>query len=297
MNKPKVVVVLGQTATGKSDIGVMLAKKFNGEIISADSRQVYKGLDIGSGKITKKEMLGVPHHLLDVVSPKSNFTVVQFKKKAQKVIKDILKRGKLPIIVGGTAFYIDALIYDLDFPEVKENKSLRKKLEAFTTEELFVKLEKLDKNRAEQIDKHNKIRLIRALEIIDTLGKIPKVTKNSPYDVLKIGLVLPKEDLHENIHKRLFSRMKKGMLSEVKKIHENGVSWKKLESLGLEYRYLALYLQGKIKKDEMLQKLETEIKQFSKRQMTWFKKDTSTIWLKPTETSKLVKTIKTFLKN
>ena len=180
--RPKIIVVLGQTASGKSEFAVKLAKKFNppvgGEIISADSRQVYKGLDIGSGKIIKKEMKGVPHHLLDITSPKRTFTVYQYQKLAKKALKDIIKRGKIPIICGGTGLYIDSIIYGIKFPEVPPNPKLRKKLEKRTTEELFKQLQKLDPRRAQNIDKYNRRRLIRALEIIITTSK-PVPTLNN----------------------------------------------------------------------------------------------------------------------
>ena len=163
--KPKILVILGPTATGKSGMAVRLAKKFNGEIISADSRQVYKGLDIGSGKITEKEMLGVAHHLLDIANPKRKFSVTDFKEKAEKTIEDILKRSRLPIICGGTGFYIQALVDNLILPEVAPNLSLRKKLEKKTPAELFEILKKLDPKRADSIERQNPRRLIRAIEI------------------------------------------------------------------------------------------------------------------------------------
>ena len=173
--KPKIIVILGQTSTGKSDFAVKIAKLYNGEIISADSRQVYKNMDLGSGKITKKEMEGVPHHLLSVVSPRKVFTVADFKKQADKKIKEILKTGKVPIICGGTGFYVDAVLNDVVLPEVKANKKLRDELEKEKVEKLYDKLKKLDPVRAENIDKYNKVRLIRALEIIATLGIVPEI--------------------------------------------------------------------------------------------------------------------------
>src|SRR3989344_1677449 len=190
ISKPKIIVILGQTASGKSELAVKLAKKINGEIISADSRQVYKGLNIGSGKITKKEMRGIRHHLLDVTNPKRTFTVSQYQKLAKKAIQKILNKGKTPIICGGTGLYIDALIYDYYLPEVAPQLKLRKKLEKLSTEELFKKLQKLDFHRAKNIDKNNRRRLIRALEIVLITGKtVPKLKeRESGFDVLKIGI-------------------------------------------------------------------------------------------------------------
>ena len=171
--KTKLLIILGPTASGKSDLAVQLAKKYNGEIISADSRQVYKGLNIGTGKITKKEMSGIKHHLLDVTDPKKVFTVSQFKTLVEIAIADISSRGKLPIICGGTGFYIQAVVDNIILPEVPPNKKLREKLNKKTTTELFEILKKLDNERAKNIDAKNPRRLIRAIEIAEKLGKVP----------------------------------------------------------------------------------------------------------------------------
>ena len=299
---PKIIVILGQTATGKSDLSVKIAKKFNGEIISADSRQVYKGLDIGSGKITKREMQGVPHHLLDVANPKRQFSIAQYKKLADKKIEEIHKPvqsralHRLPIVVGGTGFYIQAIVDGLVLPEVKPNNKLRKELEKKSSKELFEILKKLDSSRAKNIEKDNPRRLIRAIEIAKELGKVPKLKTDSRYEVLQIGLKLPEDKLKENIHKRLISRMKKGMVKEVERLHSDGLSWKRLESLGLEYRFLAQHLQDKISKQEMLEKIETESWQFAKRQMRWFKRDPRIKWFSPSEVGKVEREIKKFIK-
>lgn len=305
MNKEKIIIILGQTSTGKSDFAVEIAKQINGEIISADSRQVYKGMNLGTGKITKKEMRGIKHYLLDVISPSKVFSVSDFQKLANKKIEEILKKNKIPIICGGTGFYIDTLINKTIFPEVKPNKKLRNELGKKTTQELFQILEGLDKTRSENIDRNNKVRLIRAIEIAKTLGYIPspkqdlglRITERS---VLEIGLTLPPEVLKERIKTRLLSRIKKGMIKEIKDLHEKEkVSWKRLESLGLEYRYVSYFLQGKLKKDEMIEKLNTEIWHFAKRQNTWFKRDKNILWINPLKKSdkqKAVKEIKKFLK-
>ncbi len=277
--KPKIVVICGPTAVGKSDFAVEYALKHNGEIISADSRQVYKGLDIGSGKITKNEMRGIPHHLLDVANPKKIFTVSDFQKLGNKVIQKILEKKKLPIICGGTGFYIDALVTGMILPEVKPNKELRMKIQALSIEKLFKMLQKLDPIRAKTIDKQNKVRLIRAIEISKALGSVPVMSKKSPFNVKYIGLTLPPEKLKERIKVRLLKRLS-GMIREVKQLHSNGVSWKRLESLGLEYKYLARFLQSKISKSEMIESLLREICQYAKRQMTWFKRNKEISWKK-----------------
>lgn len=299
----KLIVVLGQTATGKSDFAVQIAKEVGGEIISADSRQVYKGLDIGSGKITKREMKGVSHHLLNVASPKKVFTVADYTKLANKKIKEIYSRGNTPIVCGGTGFYIDSLTSGQTLPEVPPNKELRKNLEALPKESLLKILKKLDKNRAETIDKNNPVRLIRAIEIATAIGKVPKLGVGPliPYDVLYVGLALPDEVLKNNIYYRLLFRIKKGMVKEVKDLHEKTkISWKRMEDLGLEYRYCALYLQNKITKKEMLEKLNTEIWHYAKRQKTWFKRNKKITWIDPREIhekAKVVRKVKEFLKN
>lgn len=268
----KIIVICGPTATGKSDYAVSLAKKINGEIISADSRQVYKGLDIGSGKITKKEMQNVPHHMLDIASPKRIYTVAQYKKYGTLAIKKIISKGKIPIIVGGTGLYIDALIYDTSFPEVKPNKKLREQLSKKTLEELQNILKKLDKKRYSSIDNQNAVRLIRAIEIASHLGNVPEQKRKNIYDVKWIYLDYPDDVLKERINQRLEKRFKQGMIKEVEGLRKNGLSFKRLEALGLEYRYIALYLQNKLSKSEMVDQLEKAIWQYVKRQRTWFKK-------------------------
>lgn len=276
--KPRVIAIVGPTASGKSDLAVLLSQKISGEVISADSRQVYKGLDIGTGKITEHEMRGVPHHMLDIVHPKKTYTVAQFKKDAERTIDGIVARGKTPIICGGTGFYIDALLLGQEFPEVLPDKTLRQRLEKKTTEDLFTELKKIDPRRAKEIDNKNKVRLIRAIEIAKSLGKVPKQKNSVPYGVTWIGIKPEPEELKKRIHDRLISRMKKGMVAEAKQLHEQGLSYKRMRELGLEYRYLADYLQNKISKEEMLEQLEKAINDYAKRQMTWFKRNTGIRW-------------------
>ena len=296
LKKPKIVAVLGKTATGKSDLAVLLAQKWGGEVISADSRQIYRGLDLGSGKITKKEMRGIPHHLLDVTSPKKQFSVSEYKNLADKAIGEIISRGKLPIICGGTGLYIDAVLKNIVVPEVPPNKKLRKVLEKKTISQLFTILKKLDSRRAKEIDANNPRRLIRAIEIATALGSIPYLEVQPPsWDALKIGIDLPDEVLKKKVHARLLVRIKKGMVAEVKNLHKNGLSWKRLESLGLEYKYLALYLQNKITKNEMLLGIEKNTWQYAKRQATWFKRDREIKWFRPSEKVKISKEAGEFL--
>ena len=291
----KIIVMLGPTASGKTSLSIKLAKLFNGEVISADSRQVYKGMDIGTGKITKKEMQGIPHHLLDVASPKSRFTVTKFKELGQKAILNIIKKNKLPFIVGGTGFYIDSLFNDNFIPEVKPDWKLRKKLEKLTKQQLFAKLKKLDPRRAKNIDRNNPRRLIRAIEIV-LKTKMPVPLIKAPqlkYNVLFLGIKHDKDELKKLIHKRLIERLNFGMLDEAKKLRKI-ISFKKMEDFGLEYRYMALYLQKKITYDEFVSRLEKEIEHYAKRQMTWFKRNRKTQWVKSKKEA--MKSIDRFMK-
>lgn len=280
--KNKIIAVVGPTASGKSDLAVEIAKRINGEIISADSRQVYKGMNIGTGKITKKEMLGIPHYLLDVASPKRRFTVAQFRKKALKAIKQIYRKNKIPILCGGTGFYIQAVIDGLIIPEVKPDQKLRAQLGKLNAEELFRRLKKLDPRRAKNIDRHNRRRLIRAIEIVMTTGRPVPALKRTESDFvhLIIGVKKSQKELKKLIKKRLLKRLKFGMIEEVKRLKKSGVSWRRLEEFGLEYRWIAYYLQNKISYQEMIENLQKKIEQYAKRQMTWFKRDKRIHWIK-----------------
>jgi len=294
-NSFKLIVIVGPTASGKSSLAIKMARRINGEIISADSRQVYCGMDIGTGKVKRDKTKGtfwaakvpfvssgIPHHLLDVVSPKTNFSAGQFVKLAREAITDIRKRGEVPIIVGGTGFYIDALIYNIPLPEVKPDRKLRRQLEKKNPGQLFAMLQKLDPERSGDIDRNNPRRLIRAIEIAgqgSTLTKF-KITDFYQKKVSAefIGLAPTQKKIEQNIAERLKQRMKDGMLAEVKKLHVNGLSWKRLESFGLEYKWLALFLQKKITRAEMLANLERDIIRYAKRQMRWFKRNPNIRW-------------------
>ena len=277
----RLITIIGPTASGKSSLSVDLAKKFKGEIISADSRQVYKKMNIGTGKVTKKEMKNIPHYLLDVASPKSRFTVSKYRKLALKEIGKIQKRNKLPIICGGTGLYIQSVIDGITIPEVKPDFKLRKELERLSTEDLFKKLEKLDKNRSEAIDKNNKRRLIRAIEILmKTKKTIPELKTNPlPYPVLIIGIKKEKEELQKLIEKRFFEWLKQGFLNEVLALRKE-LSWKRIEEFGIHYKTASLYLQNKITEKEFIERSLIELNNYAKRQMTWFKRDNRIHWIK-----------------
>ena len=266
--QPKILVIVGGTATGKSELAIKLALKLGGEVISADSRQVYKGLDVGTGKISQKDMQGIPHYLIDVVSPKKKFTVVDFKKLADKKIKEIIKKGKLPIICGGTGFYIDAVTKGVVLPEVPPNNKLRKELETQTTEELVLTLQKLDTTRAQNIDTKNRVRLIRAIEIAKAIGKVPAIVEEKPeYKFIKIGLMLPEELFQKKVRTRVRQMFKAGLLKEIETLKKSGVSEKRLEEFGFEYN------------NPTEESVIKETLRYAKRQMTWFKRDKEIYWL------------------
>ena len=277
--KPPLIVIVGPNASGKTDLAIKLAKKFNGEIISADSRQVYRGLDIGTGKATKKEQKIIKHHLIDVASPKRDYNVSHFKKEVTATIKLIIKKGKLPFLVGGTGFWVQAVVDNLNLPIVKPNKVLRLKLKNKTSQQLLIMLKKLDPTRAKNIDPQNPYRLIRAIEIVKATHRpIPELKSNSPYNVLMIGITHTREKLHKKIGQRLKKRLKQGLISEVKRLHKNGVSWQRLNNFGLEYRFVSLYLQAKLTRQEMSVQLQFAIQNYAKRQMTWFQRDKRIHW-------------------
>ena len=281
MSMDKLIVLVGPTSSGKTFLAIKLAKKYNGEIVSADSRQVYKGMDIGTGKATKKEQRMVKHCLLDIASPKRAYNVAHFKKDAQQMIKKIHRQNKLPFLVGGTGFWIQAVVDNIDFPAVKPNKLFRRRLSKFSTTQLLKKLKKLDPQRAKNIDKKNPYRLIRALEIIKSTKKpITPLHRQRIFKSLTIGLNPPRKKLYALIDRRLTKRFRQGMINEVKKLHQQGVSWPRLFDFGLEYRYISLYLRKKLTYRQMVEELRQASRGYAKRQMTWFRRDRRIYWIK-----------------
>lgn len=313
MQRPKVLIIVGPTASGKSALGVALARKFsargrsalggNGaEIISADSRQVYRGLDIGTGKITNREMRGVPHHLLDVASPKRKFSAANFINDAKVAIANISQKGKVPMIVGGTGYYIDALVGRILVPDVPPNIKLRAELSKKTAVELYALLGQMDPRRARAMatlsERNNKVRLIRALEIVAATGRVPAPTdtSQSDFDTLWIGINPPLKALENKIEKRLIARIKKGMIAEAVRLKKEGLSYKRMEELGLEYRSLARFLQKKITRQEMIEELKRDIRRYAKKQMMYWKRNTDIRWFPPTKKGLLEKTVRDWLK-
>ena len=322
--KKKIIVIVGPTASGKSEFAVRLAKKLKGEIISADSRQVYRGLDIGTGKVAGKWKTlkgfihppyriprdlaagmkgnfkslprgpiphdkvggfiyqGVPHHCIDFVSPKKTFTVAEYKKCAEQALDNIIVRKLMPIVVGGTGFWIDTLVYNLNLPAVRPNHKLRKKLEKKSAGELLKILQKSDPERARTIEQKNPRRLIRAIEIAQVLGKIPKLAKkNSPYNITWIGLNPPIKILSEHIKKRTAQMLRRGLAAETKKLLRQGISKKRLHELGFEYRATLKFIEKKITQRELYEKLVGDTLAYARRQMTWWKNNPHIQWINP----------------
>ncbi len=290
--KPKIIALVGPTSSGKTALGVWLAKQIQkescgAEIISADSRQVYKGLNIGTGKVTKKEMAGIPHHLLDIAHPARQLSADDFKKLGEKAIEKILQNKNIPIVVGGTGYYADTLLGRMALPQVPPNQALRAKLEKKSVDELFALLKKKDPERAATIEPHHKRRLVRALEVAEALGKSPSKASamgetnpaTQPYEVLWLGLNPSSAVLQKKIVARLQSRLKQGMIREAKQLHKKGLSYKRMEELGLEYRAMARFLQNKITKEEMVLALERAIVHYAKRQNRWFKRNQDIRWI------------------
>lgn len=280
MALPKLIVILGPTACGKSGLGVALAKKYGGEIVSADSRQVYRGLDLGTGKITPEEMEGIPHHLLDVADPGEQFSVARFQPMAYAAIDGILERGNLPFLVGGTGLYVRAVAEGYVFHEAPPDPALREELEALPTEALRDRLTA----QGIELDEdcfHNRPRLVRLLEKV-LHGEDPhaEAERKPRYEVLTLGVSYPRETVCERIDRRLIARLDAGMVEEVAQLRKNGVSDQFLEGLGLEYRYILHYLTGEIPSEEaLIEELGRAIKRFAKRQVSWFKKDRDVHWL------------------
>ena len=279
----KLVVILGTNASGKSDLGIRLAKHFGGEIVSADSRQVYRGLDLGTGKITPAQAALVKHHLIDVADVSESYSLAAYQRAAYSAIDSIAGSGQLPFLVGGTGLYISAIVQGYQLVEVPPNAPLRAELEALPLAQLVERLEKSDPDAARRIDRSNPRRLIRAIEIA-TAGYANSATRQtSPrYDCLQLGLTWPREILVERIERRLRERLAKGMIDEVATLRAHGVSDLRLDQLGLEYRYIARFLRGETHTlDELRNQLGIAIRQFAKEQLTWFKRDKRIVWLDP----------------
>lgn len=307
------LVILGPTSTGKTDLALQLASKFQGELVSVDSRQVYKGLDIGTGKLPgsgewevrrgnkKWEVGGIKIWMYDVVDPKKQYTVFDYVNNSRRVIRDICNIGKLPIIVGGTGLYLKALLKGLPNLAIPVDKNLRKKLEKFSKEQLQEKLQQISPNKWKSLnesDRQNPRRLVRAIELATMRDKnatavdlmLTTISADLLADTLKIGLTAPREILYKRIDERVVSRIDQGMIEEAESLHEQGLSFKRMRQLGLEYGILADYLENKIKnKEELIKLLQGKIHGYARRQITWFKKEKEVFWFDVTDHHYLTK--------
>ena len=274
---PKVVAVVGTNASGKSALGIALAKKYDAEIISADSRQVFRGLDLGSGKVTPEETQGVPHHLIDVREPNEFFSMADFQRMAYQAIDDIRGRGRLPMIVGGTGLYVDSVLDGYLLSDKEPDLAYRAELEKLTTPQLYDML--LELKPDVQVEKNNRNRVMRIIERIHD-GDDATPGKQARFESLRLGVSWPREVLNRRIDERLERRLEQGMIEEVQRLMDEGATTEFLLGLGLEYRFITQYLIGEIPdRQVMLDKLAIAIKQFAKRQMTWFRRNPEIVWL------------------
>ena len=288
MKKP-LVVLTGPTAVGKTKLSISLAKALNGEIISADSMQVYKYMDIGSAKITEKEMDGVPHHLINVLSPFEEFHIVRFQELAKKAMEDIYNRGKTPVFVGGTGFYIQAITKDIDFTEGEEDKQYREELSRLAAEKgnefLHEMLREVDKKSAEEIHANNVKRVIRALEFYKENGfpisqhNEEQKQNETPYNLAYFVLNAPRDLLYERIDRRVDEMMESGLVEEVQKLKDMGCRREMTSMQGLGYKEILSFLDGEIPLDEAVRILKRDTRHFAKRQLTWFRRESNVVWV------------------
>lgn len=286
--KHKVIVICGPTASGKTALSIELAKKINGEIVSADSMQIYKDMDIGTAKPTKQEMGEIKHYLLDFVSPEDRYSVAQYKQDAKKAIKEIINKGKAPIIVGGTGLYVDSLIYEIEYNDIKLDEEYRKKLEKIAEEqgleELYKKAVEIDPEAMKKISQNDKKRIMRVLEIYHSTGKTKteqeKESRKNPveYDYRVFAINWDREILYQRINKRVDIMVEQGLIEEVKEIL-NKYDKFPTAMQGLGYKEVVDYLNGIYTKEEMIEKIKLETRRYAKRQLTWFRKNKQTIWL------------------
>lgn len=288
MKKP-LIVLTGPTAVGKTSLSISLAKAVNGEIISADSMQVYKGMDIGSAKIRKEEMQGVTHYLVDILEPEEEFHIVKFQELAKAVLEEIYAKGKIPILVGGTGFYIQAVTRDIDFTQAEQETSYREELEQFAKEKgaeyLHEKLREVDSKSAENIHANNVKRVIRALEFYHQNGtpisehNEEQKQQTSPYNLAYFVLTAPREILYERIDRRVDQMMEEGLLEEVKSLRERGCHRGMVSMQGLGYKEILAYLEGEYPLEEAVRILKRDTRHFAKRQLTWFRREQDVIWV------------------
>jgi len=278
----QLIVILGPTASGKSDLAIKLAKEFNGEIISADSRQIYKEMNIGTAKVTKKEMNGIPHHLINIINPNQEFTLAQYKELAVKTIKDIQRRNKLAFLVGGTGLYIQSIVDNLQIPEVKPDKKLRDQLEKQTNQKLYDQLKKLDAPALKVINVNNKRRMVRALEVcLSTKKPFSQQRKKGKllFNTLQIGIKPNKETLERKINQRADKMIQAGLIEEVKNLIKK-YGHKPYSMSGIGYKEIISYLENEISLNEAKELIKIHTRQYARRQMSWFRRDKKIKWIK-----------------
>lgn len=286
--KPKVIVICGPTASGKTALSIELAKKIDGEIISADSMQIYQDMDIGTAKPSKEEMDGIPHHLIGCISPEERYSVARYKKDAIKKIDEVLQRGKYPIIVGGTGLYVDSLVNGIEYDDIKIDLEYRSKLEELAEEQglesVYDKAMQIDPEAMKKISKNDKKRIFRILEIYNATGKtktqqeIESRKKENPYDFKVFGINMEREKLYERINLRVDIMMKQGLVQEVENIVKIYKGFPTaMQALG--YKEVVEYLKGEVNEEEMIEKIKRESRRYAKRQITWFKRNENIIWL------------------
>ena len=275
----KLIVVTGTNASGKSGLGIELALKYGAEIISADSRQVFEGLDLGSGKVTKEEMKGVTHHLIDVAKPNDFYSLTDFQSQAYEAIDSVIAKGKLPFLVGGTGLYINSVVDGYNIVKAEPDMKLRAEIEEKSLDELIKILNEKASSMLEKLDLNNKRRVERAVEKA-LLGRTEDNPSKPRYETLVLGVTWPRDVLYERIRVRLDKRLEEGMIDEVIRLRENGATDDFLYKLGLEYRYILMYLRGEFASfDDFYNKLFMEIRHLAKEQMTWFRKRKDIHWI------------------
>ena len=297
MSKPKVIVICGPTASGKTALSIELAKKINGEIVSADSMQIYKDMNIGTAKTTTEEMQGIKHYLQDFVEPDKRYSVADYKIDAEKAIEEILSKGKIPIVVGGTGLYVDSLIYGIEYQEIKFDEKYRKELEDIALknglETLYKKAQDIDPEAIKKISCNDKKRIMRVLEIYKATGKtkteqeIESRKKEVKYDYKVFAIDWKREKLYERINKRVDIMIEKGLIEEVENLLKK---YKEFPTAmqGLGYKEVVEYLNGYLTKEEMIDKIKQETRRYAKRQITWFRKNKQTIWIGPQDLQKIL---------
>ena len=287
MLKPKVIVIGGPTASGKTALSIELAKAIDGEIVSADSMQIYQGMDIGTAKPTEEEKQNIKHYMLDIIKPNQRYSVADYKKDAKEAIRKIIKKGKTPIVIGGTGLYIDSLIYEIEYPELEIDISYRKELEEIADKEgllgLYEKAKTIDKDAMEKISVNDRKRILRVLEIYHQTGKtkteLEKESRKEPeFDYRMFAIDMNREVLYDRINRRVDIMLENGLIEEVKNIYEKYKEFPTaMQALG--YKEVVEYLENKITKEEMIEKIKMESRRYAKRQLTWFRKNKETKWL------------------